>query len=106
MHETVEIKDEVLKSIGLELMFCTPQRCKNCDGISTIEISKRLGLKPEIVKKKLKILFDAGVIRSIGINPKLWKFDDYSFQRMNIEDPYYRLLSDFSDVDFDKYFEY
>lgn len=106
MHETIEIKDEILKSVGLELMFCTPQRCKNDKGISTVELSKRLGLKPEVVKKKLKILFDAGVIRSIGINPKLWKFDDYSFQRMDIEDPYYKLLSDFSDVDFSKYFEY
>lgn len=106
MYETIEIKDEVLKLVGLELMFCTPQKCKSCDGISTIELSKRLGLKPEIVKKKLKILFDAGVVRSIGINPKLWKFDDYSFQRMDVEDPYFRLLSDFENVDFDKYFQY
>lgn len=106
MHETVETKDEILKSVGLELMFCTPQKCHNGDGISTVELSKRLGVKSEIVKKKLKILFDAGIVRSIGINPKLWKFDDYSFQRMNVEDPYYKLLSDFSDVDFDRYFQY
>ena len=106
MHETIEINDEVLKSVGLELMFCTPQKCKSCDGISTVELAKKLKIKPEIVKKKLKILFDAGLIRSIGINPKLWKFDDYSFQRMNTEDPYYKLLSDFSDVDFDQYFQY
>lgn len=102
----MEIQDDILKTIGLELMFCTPQKCKNCDGISTIELAKKLGLKVEVVKKKLKILFDAGIIRSIGINPKLWKFDDYTFQRMDIEDPYYKLLSDFSDVDFDQYFEY
>ena len=106
MHETIEINDEVLKSVGLELMFCTPQKCKSCYGISTVELAKKLKIKPEIVKKKLKILFDAGLIRSIGINPKLWKFDDYSFQRMNTEDPYYKLLSDFSDVDFDQYFQY
>jgi len=106
MHETVEINDGILKTIGLELMFCTPQKCNNCDGISMVELAKKLKIKPEIVKKKLKILFDAGIIRSIGINPKLWKFDDYYFQRMDTEDPYYKLLSDFSDVDFDQYFQY
>ena len=106
MYDTILIEDEILKSVGLELMFCTPQKCKNCDGITTVELSKRLGLKSEIVKKKLKILFDAGIIRAIGINPKLWKFDDYFFQRMNTEDPYYKLLSNFDNVDFDKYFQY
>lgn len=106
MYDTALIEDKTLKLVGLELMFCTPQKCRSCDGITTIELSKRIGLKPEIVRKKLKILFDAGIIRVVGINPKMWKFDDYSFQRMDTEDPYYKLLCNYDDVDFSKYFEY
>ncbi|MDD3419025.1 MAG: hypothetical protein PHE78_00330 [Candidatus Gastranaerophilales bacterium] len=106
MYEATVIEDDILKSVGLELMFCTPQKCHNADGITTIELARRLGIKTEIVRKKLKILFDIGIIRVVGINPKLWKFDDYYFQRMDTEDPYFRLLSDFENVDFTKYFEY
>lgn len=106
MSNTVIVEDKILRIIGLELMFCTPQRCSNAAGITTIELARRLELKPDIVKKKLKILFDIGLVRVVDMNPKLWKFDDYSFQRMDTEDPYFRLLSDFSDVDFTKFFEY
>lgn len=106
MYDTALIEDKTLKLVGLELMFCTPQKCHNCEGITTIELSKRLGIKSEIIKKKLKVLFDAGIIRVVGINPKIWKFDDYSFQRMDTEDPYYKLLCNYDDVDFSKYFDY
>lgn len=106
MNDVVVIEDEILKIIGMELMFCTPQKCNNAAGITTIELARKLELKPDLVKKKLKILFDIGLVRVVDMNPKLWKFDDYYFQRMDTEDPYFKLLSDFSDVDFTKYFEY
>ena len=41
-----------------------------------------------------------------GINPKLWKFNEYNFQRMPEDDEVYTLLCSFDDVDFDKYFSY
>ena len=99
-------KDKNLKAIGLELMFCTPEKCENPDGITAVELSRKLNIKIDDVKKNLKILYDKGIIRVIGINPKLWKFDDYSFQRMDEDDPVYHLLCSFDDVDFDKYFDY
>jgi len=81
----LENEDKDLKKVGLELMFMTPV---------------------DIVKKKLVILKDAGVVSVKGINPKYWKFDDYSFQRMDEDDDVYKLLCSFDDVDFDKYFSY
>ena len=57
-------------------------------------------------KKKLKILYEHQIVRAIGINPKYWKFDEYNFQRMDEDDPVYRLLCSFDDVDFDRYFKY
>ena len=67
-----EIEDKALKSVGLELMFMTPEKC-NSDK---------------------------------GINPKYWKFDNYNFQRMDEDDDVYRLLCNFDDVDFDRFFQY
>lgn len=101
-----EQEDKALKSVGLELMFLTPEKCTHSDGISAVELSKLLGMPLEIVKKKLRILSDCGIVRVRGINPKLWKFDEYNFQRMDEDDEVYQLLCSFDDVDFDRYFSY
>ena len=98
--------DEILKVVGLELMFCTPEKCASEYGITAIELARKLSLPTETVKKKLKILFEKKIIRVTGINPKYWKFDEYQFQKMDEEDEVYQLLCDFENVDFTKYFEY
>ena len=51
-------EDKDLKKIGLELMFLTPEKCSNDDGISAVELSKQLQIELDIVKKKLKVLYD------------------------------------------------
>ena len=99
-------EDKDLKKVGLELMFLTPEKCSSDEGISAVELSKQLNMNTDIVKKKLKILYDHGIVRVIGINPKLWKFDEYNFQRMDEQDPVYQLLCSFDDVDFDRFFQY
>ena len=99
-------EDKELKQVGLELMFLTPEKCASDDGITAVELSKVLNISLDVVKKKLKILYDHNIVRAIGINPKLWKFDEYSFQRMDEDDEVYRLLCSFDDVDFDRYFTY
>ena len=99
-------EDKELKKVGLELMFMTPEKCSSDKGITAVELAKRVGLSLETVKKKLSILKDAGLARVIGINPKYWKFDEYNFQRSDEDDDVYRLLCNFDDVDFDKYFQY
>ena len=104
---TTELQEDIyLKKVGLELMFMTPEKCSNPDGITAVELAKQLSLDVEIVKKKLKILQSHNIVRVIGINPKLWKFDEYNFQRMDEDDEVYMLLCSFDDVDFDRYFEY
>ncbi len=99
-------EDTELKKVGLELMFLTPEKCAREGGISAVELSKLLNMPLDIVKKKLKILLDKEIIRVHGINPKLWKFDEYNFQKMDEDDDVYRLLCNFDDVDFDRYFNY
>ena len=99
-------EDKELKSIGLELMFMTPEKCSSDKGITAVELAKLVELPLEIVKKKLSILKDKGIVRVFGINPKYWKFDEYQFQRMDEDDEVYLLLCSFDDVDFDKYFSY
>ncbi len=99
-------EDKVLQKIGLELMFNTPEKRTYTEGLTSIELSRKLNIKIDIVKKKLKILLDKGLVRCIGMNPKFWMFDEYNFQKIDEEDPVYCLLCQFDDVDFDEYFRY
>ena len=101
-----EIEDKALKTVGLELMFMTPEKCRSDKGITAVELAKLVNLPVETVKKKLVILKDAGLVNVKGINPKYWKFDNYNFQRMDEDDDVYRLLCNFDDVDFDRFFQY
>lgn len=99
-------EDKQLKSIGLELMFLTPEKCSSDDGITAVELAKVVNIPVEIVKKKLAILKEKDIVRVKGSNPKYWKFNEYNFQRMDEDDEIFRLLCSFDDVDFDKYFSY
>ena len=99
-------EDKALKSIGLELMFLTPEKCSSDDGITAVELAKLVNIPIEIVKKKLNILKEKNIVSVKGINPKYWKFNEYNFQRMDEDDEIFRLLCSFDDVDFDKYFSY
>lgn len=99
-------EDTALKSVGLELMFLTPEKCSSENGITAVELAKLVGLSADIVKKKLNILKEKDIVTVRGINPKYWKFNEYNFQRMDEDDETFRLLCSFDDVDFDKYFSY
>ncbi len=102
----LETEDKDLKKVGLELMFMTPEKCSSDKGVTAVELAKLVELPLEIVKKKLNILKEEGIVRVIGIKPKYWKFDNYTFQRMDEDNEVYKLLCSFDDVDFDRYFQY
>lgn len=99
-------EDNELKTVGLELMFLTPEKCSNADGITAVELAKRVNLPIETVKKKLNILKEKNIVRAKGINPKFWLFDEYNFQRLDDNDEIFHLLCNFDDVDFDRFFTY
>lgn len=106
LMEELCLDDPELKRVGLELMFLTPEKCSSQDGITAVELAKVVDINVTIVKKKLRILQENELVRSIGINPKYWKFDEYKFQRMDEDNEVYRLLTCFDDIDFDRYFRY
>lgn len=99
-------EDIDLKKVGLELMFLTPDKYSNADGITAVELAKLVELPVDTVKKKLNILKEKNIVRVKGINPKFWLFDEYNFQRLDDDDEIFYLLCNFEDVDFDKYFTY
>lgn len=100
------IEDLELKKVGLELMFLTPEKYSNTDGITAVELSKLVEIPVDIVKKKLTLLKEKSIVRVKGNNPKYWLFDEYNFQRMDEDDEIFLLLCSFDDVDFDRYFSY
>ena len=99
-------EDKILRSVGLELMFLTPEKCNSDDGITAVELAKLVNIPLDKVKKKLNILKEKDIVKVKGINPKYLKFNEYDFQRMDEDDEIFRLLCSFDDVDFDKYFSY
>ena len=99
-------EDLELKKVGLELMFLTPEKYDNEEGITAVELSKLVELPLDTVKKKLAILKEKSIVRVKGNNPKFWLFDEYNFQRMDENDEVFLLLCSFDDVDFDRYFTY
>ena len=105
-YASLETEDKELKSIGLELMFLTPEKYQSEHGITAVELAKLVDLPLEVVKKKLSILKEKGIVRVKGINPKYWLFNEYNFQRLPDDDEIFLLLCSFDDVDFDKYFSY
>ncbi len=98
-------KDKLLQQIIFELMFSNPQSRKYPEGLTAIELSRKYNAEITRVKKNLNILHEKGVVKSIGVNPKFWLFDEYNFQRIDDDDPIHSLLWN-GDVDFDCYFEY
>ncbi|MCQ2788982.1 MAG: helix-turn-helix domain-containing protein [bacterium] len=102
----VKDEDKDLQKVGLELMFLTPEKCAGLDGITAVELAKLVKLPADVVKKKLQILRDKGIVRVRGASPKYWEFDEYNFQRMDENDEIYKILCSFDDVDFDQYFDY
>ena len=99
-----ESEDILLKKVGLELMFLTPDKYSNADGITAVELAKRVDLPVDVVKKKLNILKEKNIVMVKGINPKFWLFDEYNFQRLDDDDEIFHLLCNFDDVDFTRYF--
>ena len=99
-------EDKILRSVGLELMFLTPEKCNSDDGITAVELAKLVNIPLDKVKKKLNKHKKKDIVKVKGINPKYWKFNEYNFQRMDEDDEIFRLLCSFDDVDFDKYFSY
>jgi len=106
MNMSTNSEDINLKMVGLELMFLTPEKYSNADGITAVELAKLVNLTVDEVKKKLQILKEKNIVRVKGIKPKYWKFDEYNFQRLDDDDDIFHLLCNFEDVDFDKYFTY
>ena len=102
----LDTEDKELKTVGLELMFLTPEKYSSSFGITAVELAKLVSLPVDIVKKKLTILKEREIVRTTGMNPKYWLFDEYNFHRMDEDDEVFRLLCSFDDVDFDKFFSY
>ena len=106
MSMSSEVEDISLKMVGLELMFLTPEKYSNAEGITAVELAKLVNLPGETVKKKLQILKDKNIVLVKGMNPNFGTFEEYNFHRLDDDDEIFHLLCNFEDVDFDKYFTY
>ena len=59
-------EDNELKKVGLELMFMTPEKSSGDEWVTAVELAKMVEIPLDVVKKKLVILKDAGIIREKG----------------------------------------
>lgn len=98
------LTDEVLRTVALELMYDNPQKWQSPEGPTAIEIARRHNFKTDIVKKKLKILQDEGLVRVVNFRPKIWKFDEFVFNDMDVNNPLCLLITRYDDDDYEKYY--
>lgn len=96
-------KEEITRVVALELMYNNPQKWQSPEGPTALEIARRHNLKLDIVKKNLNILLKLGIVQSVSINPKRWKFNEYNFNRMDNDDPMYQLILRYDDDDYIKF---
>lgn len=59
-------------------------------------LARKLNLRLDNVKKKLRLLKDEGLIRAISVSPKRYRFDRYTFKHLDEDSPLYELLEDIS----------
>lgn len=97
------MQDESLRTVALELMYHSPRKWKYADGATALEIARKHSLNIDLVKKKLKILLEAGLVRPVDLKPKRWQFDEYNYNLMDTEDPIYILISRYDDDDYFKF---
>jgi hypothetical protein len=55
---------------------------------TSAELSKKINVKLELVKKKLRILKHEGLIRSISVSPKRYRFDFYQLKHLEADHPF------------------
>ena len=65
-----ENEDKNLKLVGLELMFLTPEKHSNPQGITAVELSKRIDVPLDIVKKSVLYSFISFMV--VGSLPQAW----------------------------------
>ncbi len=59
---------------------------------SATELARQLDVKLEKLKKKLRLLRQENLIRSVSVSPKRYRFDRYALREMPPDHPLYALL--------------
>jgi DNA-binding transcriptional regulator YhcF (GntR family) len=77
--------DAVLAQLAQALYQWVPAH--EDDWPTAMMLSKQLKLKPETVKKKLRLLQQWGLIQPISVSPKRYRFDHYIWNHLSLEDP-------------------
>lgn len=58
------------------------------------ELARKLNYRLDTVKKKLKVLKDEGLIQSVGMTPKRYRFNAWALRSLPPEHLLYTLLAD------------
>lgn len=105
MENEIKIaSDELLRAVALELMYNNPSKWQEPEGPTAQEIARRRNISTDEVKKKLKILSEAGLVRAVGMKPKRWQFDEYTYEQMDTESTLFCLISRYDDEDYETFY--
>ncbi len=53
--------------------------------LTSADLARLLKLDRDYIKKNLKFLKDLGLIRSMGLNPKYYRFDQFQYKQLLLE---------------------
>jgi DNA-binding GntR family transcriptional regulator len=90
--------DNLLVQLAREIMRATEELAdggRSEDELPTsAELARHFNVRLDNVKKKLKILKQAGLIHAISVSPKRYRFDTYVFRSLPEDNPYQVALAE------------
>ena len=59
---------------------------------SAIGLARKLNIRPETIKKKLRLLKAGELIQPVSLSPKRYRFNRYALRELPVENDFYRLF--------------
>ena len=89
--------NEMLAQLAREILAATERlgegECMEDDLPSSADLARKLNYRIDAVKKKLRLLKEAGVIRPVGMTPKRYRFDPWGLKSLEEDHPFHALFS-------------
>jgi hypothetical protein len=91
-------EEEVFIALVGEIVRATDQlnanACTEEDLPTSAELARKMKYRLEMVKKKLRILKENGLIHSISLSPKRYRFDHWALKKLEPDSTLFALFGD------------
>jgi predicted ArsR family transcriptional regulator len=88
--------NEMLSQLAREILAATERLgeggCLEDDLPTAADLARQLNYRVDAVKKKLRLLKEAGLIQPTSMTPKRYRFNQWALKSMDADHPFYDLI--------------